>query len=146
MIAYADTAFVCSIYSDDANSRRAHRRMKLQEIPLPIIWLHQIEVRNAFRLRVFRKEAGGINSNALLNLFLSDFSVGLWQNAYPDLNSVMIEAERLSASYTEIIGSPSLDVLHVAAALVLGGAEFLTFDKRQALLAEAVGLNVPELR
>jgi predicted nucleic acid-binding protein len=119
--------------------------MPLQELPLPIIWLHQIEVRNAFRLRVFRKEAGGITSNSLLNLFLSDFSSGLWQNAYPNLDSVMIEAERLSASYTEIIGSRSLDVLHVAAALVLGVSEFLTFDKRQAVLAEAVGLKVPEL-
>ena len=56
MTAYADTGFLCSLYAPDAHSHRAILRMKRQELPLPITWLHQLELRNALRLRVFRRE------------------------------------------------------------------------------------------
>jgi predicted nucleic acid-binding protein len=55
------------------------------------------------------------------------------------------EAERLSAMHSEKLGTRSLDILHVAAAVVLGKQEFLTFDQRQAALAKAAGLDVPTL-
>jgi predicted nucleic acid-binding protein len=57
----------------------------------------------------------------------------------------MVEAERLSTSYSERFGTRSLDILHVAAALVLGVKEFHTFDTRQAKLAKAAGLKVKGL-
>lgn len=57
----------------------------------------------------------------------------------------MMEAERLSAQHSEKIGTRSLDIMHVAAALVLGAQTFLTFEKRQASLARAAGLKVPTL-
>jgi predicted nucleic acid-binding protein len=57
----------------------------------------------------------------------------------------MVEAERLSASHSEKLGTRSLDVLHVAAAVVLGAKEFHTFDTRQAKLAKAAGLKVKSL-
>ncbi len=52
-------------------------------------------------------------------------------------------AERLSAQYTWTEGCRGFDVLHVATALHLGAAEFLTFDKNQKKLAEGEGLFVP---
>ncbi len=55
----------------------------------------------------------------------------------------MAEAERLSALYSEKLGTRSLDILHVASALVLGSTSFVTFDRRQAALARASGLKVP---
>ncbi|MCP5542890.1 MAG: PIN domain-containing protein [Akkermansiaceae bacterium] len=54
----------------------------------------------------------------------------------------MTEAERLSATHSEKLGTRSLDILHVAAALVLGSTVFFTFDKRQAKLGKAAGLKV----
>jgi predicted nucleic acid-binding protein len=57
----------------------------------------------------------------------------------------MTEAERLSALHSETLGTRSLDVLHVAAAIVLGLRELLTFDRRQAALARAAGLKAPAL-
>jgi len=35
--------------------------------------------------------------------------------------------------------------MHVAAALVLGAEEFVTFDPRQGCLARAAGLTMPDL-
>jgi hypothetical protein len=49
---------------------------------------------------------------------------------------MMTEAERLSALHSETLGTRTLDTLHVAAVLALGLAELLTFDARQAALAE----------
>jgi predicted nucleic acid-binding protein len=48
----------------------------------------------------------------------------------------------LAEHHTPVIGARSLDVLHVAAALVLGATEFCTLDTRQANLAKAAGLHV----
>ncbi len=51
-------------------------------------------------------------------------------------------AERLSATHTEAGGHRFADILHVATAVHLGAAEFLTFDDNQKRLAEAEGLAV----
>jgi len=54
MTAYADTGFLCSLYAPDAHSGRAVTRMRRQALPLAFTWLHQLEFRNAIRLRVSR--------------------------------------------------------------------------------------------
>lgn len=145
MTAYADTGFLCSLYAPDAHSARAVARMRRQTLPLPFVWLHQLELRNALRLRVFRREITAAQRDASLNAHLSDLAAGVLTPAAPELSDVMTEAERLSALHTEKLGTRSLDVLHVAAALVLGRATFLSFDRRQRSLARATGLHVPSL-
>jgi hypothetical protein len=52
------------------------------------------------------------------------------------------EAQRLSARWSAKLGTRSLDILQVAAALVLEADSFLTFDDRQKKLAKAAGLVV----
>jgi hypothetical protein len=145
MSGYADTGFLCSLYAPDAHTRRAIARMNRQTLPLPVFWIHQLELRNALRLRVFRGEIAVPQRDAALNAFLADRAGGVWETAAPSLPAISTEAERLSALYSETLGTRSLDILHVAAALVLGSSEFLTFDQRQARLAKAAGLDVPAL-
>ena len=48
----------------------------------------------------------------------------------------------LSAAHTVALGTRATDILHVAAASVLGANVFFTFDARQAALARKVGLKV----
>ena len=145
MTAYADTGFLCSLYAPDAHTRRAIARMKRQTLPLAFTWLHQLEFRNALRLRIFRGDITAGQRDASLNTMLADLAAGLLLAASPPLTDVMIEAERLSALHSQTIGTRTLDILHVAAALVLGLAEFLTFDTRQGALAKLAGLRVPRL-
>ena len=145
MKAYADTGFLCSLYAPDAHTHRAVTRMSRQSLPLPFVWLHQLELRNALRLRVFRGEITPAQRDASLNAMLSDLSGGVLAVITPPLAEVMVEAERLSALHSETLGTRSLDVLHVASALVLGRSELLTFDNRQGALARAAGLKVPAL-
>ncbi len=138
---YADTGFLCSLYAPDAHSSRAITAMKRQSEPLAFTWIHQLEFRNALRLRVFRREITQKHRDASLNLLLSDLAGGVLAHTQPPLVEIMTEAERLSASHSERLGTRSLDILHVAAALVIGSARFLTFDTRQAKLAKAAGLK-----
>jgi len=142
---YADTGFLCSLYAPDPHTRRAAARMKRQALPLPFIWLHKIEFRNALRLRVFRKEISGAQRDGSLNALLAELAGGVLGAAAPALDEVLIESERLSANHSETLGTRLLDIIHVAAALVLGAGEFLSFDLRQKSLAAAAGLKVPEL-
>ncbi len=60
-----------------------------------------------------------------------------------NLADIVDEAKRLSAIHTVSGGHRGFDILHVAAALELGAAEFLTFDGNQKRLAESEGLRVP---
>jgi predicted nucleic acid-binding protein len=143
--AYADSGFLCSLYAPDAHTPRAVARMKRQRLPLPVTWLHQQECRNALRLRVFRREITPTQREASLNALLADLAAGLLVRAAPPLTDLVTEAERLSALHSEALGTRSLDILHVAGALVLGLPEFLTFDLRQGALAKAAGLKVPGL-
>ena len=145
MRAYADAGFLCSLYALDGHTARAAARMKRQALPLPHTWLHQLELRNALRLRVFRGEITASQRDGSLNMILADLAGGVLAAASPALGAIMTEAERLSALHTETLGTRSLDVLHVAAALVLGLKELLTFDARQAALARASGLRAPTL-
>ncbi len=119
--------------------------MKRQPLPLPFTWLHQLEFRNALRLRVFRKEITSAQRDASLNAMLADHAAGVFAAAIPPLPDVVIEAERLGAMYSESFGTRSLDILHVACAVVLGIPQFLSFDHRQISLAKAIGLKVSPL-
>jgi hypothetical protein len=58
-----------------------------------------------------------------------------------DWKDVFQEATRLAGQHTSLIGCRSLDVLHCAAAKILGVSEFITTDGRQKKLAAAMGLN-----
>lgn len=143
MTTYADTGFLCSLYAPDAHTDRAIRRMKRQALPLPVTWLHQLEFRNALRLRVFRKEITSVQRDASLNTMLADLAAGVLASAAPILSEVLTEAERLSAQHSEKLGTRSLDILHVSAALTLGLSQMLTLDVRQVALARAAGLKTP---
>ena len=145
MTTYADTGFLCSLYALDAHSRRAAARMRRQVLPLPVTWLHRLEFRNALRLRVFRREITPSQRDASLNAMLADMAAGVLAAAAPPFDAVLTEAERLSALHSDTLGTRSLDILHVSAALVLGVSQCLTFDARQTALAKAAGLKVPLL-
>ena len=145
MKAYADTAFLVSLHSRDSHSPAALRRMEHQTLPLPWTWLHELEFRNAIRLRLFRKEVNLEELAQILEGQRDDLAAGVYVAATPLVSEVARETERLSGIFTKKLGNRSLDVLHVSHSMVLGIREFLTFDHRQAALAKAAGLKVPSL-
>ena len=55
MRVYADSSFLVSCYLVDANTSRAKAFLSKHHGPLPFTALHELEVRNAVRLGVFRR-------------------------------------------------------------------------------------------
>ena len=145
MKCYPDTGFLVSLHSADANSVPAKARMKAHGVPMAWTWLHEMEFRNAIRLQAFRKQVDPSDVSEILHKQALGLENGVYFPATPALAEVNREVERLGGLHTKIIGTRTLDILHVAQALVLGIKEFLTFDARQAALAKAAGLKVPKL-
>lgn len=110
--------------------------------PLPFNPLHRLEVRNGLRLRVHRDEIDTVRRAAALRQIEEDLEDGVLVHQAIPWTEAMRKAEQLSADHAERIGSRTADTLHVAAALLAGARQFLSFDKRQRDLAKAGGLDV----
>ena len=142
MSIYADTSVLFSLYVTDANSPRADAWRQANPVPIGFTGFHRIELRNALSLAVFQQRLTAAESLAAWQEVQQDLASGLLV-AQPDLWEELVrEAESLAEHHTPVIGARSLDILHVAAALVLGATEFCTFDTRQGKLAKAAGMHV----
>jgi predicted nucleic acid-binding protein len=138
---YADSSALIKLYFTEHDSKAvADLIIGLQE-PLPFSHLHELEIKNGLRLKVFRGEASQKSADSAIRLIEQDYSAGVLQR--PDLNwfDVFRKAEALSQHLSARAGSRSLDLLHVASAILLEKKDFLTFDDRQAELVRKAGLN-----
>ena len=143
---YADSSFLVSLYLRDANSEAAQREMKSHSGGVALSRLAGLEVRNAFRLAVFRGWITPLQEASLEALFLSDSKGGFLRSLSFATDEIFAESERLSNLHTTAFGNRSLDVLHVACALIADLKVFASFDARQRKLAQSVGLRLaPEL-
>ncbi len=135
---YTDTSFLVSLYSPDANSAAAVRAVKASAF---VTILGELELLNAFGLRVFRKEVTEAQAQSSLSDFEKDLRDGLFQlRGLPD--PVFERARQLSRQTTPKLGTRAADVLHVAAALELGADYLYSFDHHQRKLAQTVRLKV----
>jgi predicted nucleic acid-binding protein len=142
MVAYADTSFLFSLYGNDANSSQARSIGSGLKAPLVYTPLHRHELRNAFRLAVFRKAMTVDRCQAVLAEVEADHKTGVLVETAVAWAEVYVEAEVLSSAHTRTLGTRGFDVLHVAAAIALGCKDFLTFDARQKTLAAKAGMKV----
>ena len=141
MVAYADTSFLLSLYTADANHNTAVDLVKRETYSFPFTAFQRHEVRNAVRLQVFRKDITEPERDAVLRNVEADFQDGFLVDTGLAWPFVFTEVEKLSAVHTERLGIRGMDVLHVAIARAIGALEFLTFDARQKALAAAAGLR-----
>ena len=142
MVAYADTSFFFSLYAQDANTVHAGLIAASLDAALVVTPLQRHELRNAFRLAVFRREITLAECQNLLDSVETDTKAGVLLETPVAWMEVYTEAEALSAAHTKTLGTRGFDVLHVAVAIALGAKDFLTFDARQKSLAIKAGLKV----
>ncbi|MGH7896322.1 MAG: type II toxin-antitoxin system VapC family toxin [Candidatus Binatia bacterium] len=108
--------------------------------------LHRVELVTAWHLKVFRRELDLAIVVRALDDLESDVEVGVWEVPPYDLADVHARAEILARRHAAALGTRTLDILHVAAAVVTGARDFVTGDRRQASLAEAAELKVTRYR
>lgn len=140
MIVYADSGFLISLYASDSNSALATALVRSKPVFL-LTPLVELEFSNALQLLVFRKQATPAECKAIFSQFSLDRRMGAFR-AVQLTPGVWEKAARFSDTHSAALGTRTLDVLHVAAAVLLEPDLFLTFDKRQGKLAQAARLKV----
>ena len=139
---YADTGVLVKGYVLESDSEEAINILESLGDHLLYSHFHSIEIPNAVRLKRFRGEITKAQEIAANRAFLSDIESGVLTPCDYDLGEVFLLAERLSAKHSAIIGSRSLDLLHVAAALEAGATHFASLDTRQRKIASLNGLKI----
>jgi len=137
---YADTSFLLALYSPDANSAAAAQTMRSSAGEIYVTVLGELEVVNAMRLRVFRKELSESQVQSSLDDFGKDMRTGILQ-LRPLPAQVFERADYLSREATARRGARTAELLHLAAAIELGVDGLYSFDRRQLDLARGLGLT-----
>lgn len=142
MNAYIDSALFVKAFVLEVDSEVTIRVLEKVGEPFFYSHLHELEIPNAIRLKRFRGEISKTQETAALRAFHTDLDAGRFERIDYDLAAVFIRAEQLSAKCSATIGSRSLDLWHVAAALEAGCDTFVTYDLRQRQAAELSRLKV----
>jgi len=101
----------------------------------------ELEIVNAMGLRVFRKEISAVQAQSSLREFERDLRDRVFQlTGLAD--SFLERARQLSRQSTSKLGTRTVDLLHVAAALELGADCLYTFDQHQRKLAQTLRLKL----
>ena len=144
MTTYFDSSVVVAALVQEPHSRKARKAIS-SVASAPFTPLLDLEVRTALRRMAGSGRLTSAESASVLSLVDDDVAAGRLWKVPLDLYATVERAESLSAQHAQRFLSRSLDLLHVAAALELGCASFVTLDTRQARLAVASGLKTLDL-
>ena len=139
---YADSGILIKSYVLEANSNEAEHTLREMGAPFCYSLIHGLEIPNAIRLKVFRQEITAPQASAALRAFRADLDKGLLERSSAALSSIFLRAEKLSEKHSAKLGTRSLDLLHVAAALESGCKRFVSLDARQRECAKLEKLEL----
>ena len=138
---YLDTSALLKLYIREPDSETIQAYVMAQDDPLPVWELQQVELINAFRLKVFWGDIESRQADRMIELFEQRMRRG--QYFFPDIDrSELMTTFRVLSQETPRIGCRTMDILHVACALQLAPQQFISFDDRQRRLAEHAHLTV----
>ncbi|MFP4204285.1 MAG: type II toxin-antitoxin system VapC family toxin [Opitutales bacterium] len=138
---YADTSFIVPLFIKEDTSESAITEADRLSEPLPLVFLNSLEWVAAINARLYRREITCTIRDAAFVKFREYLQMGFFVRIPIDLDVLREKTEALSNRHTSLNGSRTLDLLHVAAAQMLGCCRFLTFDERQRATADAEGLD-----
>jgi hypothetical protein len=142
MVAFADTGFIASLYLQESTSAQARAAIQGAPIALPLTPLAMLELRNAVNRSVQRQRITAAQRDALWQDVEADIASGFLVPTSVASEELHKKARQLSDRHTPTLGTRSLDLLHIAAALILESMEFFSFDDRQRKAAAGEGLMV----
>jgi len=142
MTAYVDTALFVKAFVLEVDSAEAIALLERIGEPFAYSHLHEIEIPNAIRLKRFRGEITKAQEISAIRIFKAEVDAGRFERIAYDLGAVFIRAEKLSARFSGEIGTRSLDLWHVAAALEGGCTAFASYDVRQRKAAAISNLEL----
>jgi predicted nucleic acid-binding protein len=142
-LTYADSGFVVSLYlTTEGTSAQARKEVKRTSKPILLSPLSLLEIRNALNFGINRGDITSEQRDAVLSEIEAQIEKGFFRMVDVSQSSIYAKAQELSNKHTPTTATRSLDLMHLAAALLSEARSFLTFDKRQAKAAAAEGLLV----
>ncbi len=142
MTTYFDSSVLVKAYCLESTSLEAVSLIRRTKPPLPFTLVHGLEIRNALRLKRYRKELTERQMKGALRHIQEDINTGFLQSPELDFQLLFNQAEILSASHTTTTGARSLDIIHVAVAMLLKVEKFVSYDRRQRMLAKGAGMAI----
>ena len=140
---YADSGFVVSLYlTTEGTSALARKEVKRASKPILLSPLSLLEIRNALNFGINRGEITSDQREAVLTEIDDQIGKGFFRFVDASQSRIYAKAQELSDKHTPTTATRSLDLMHLAAALLSDARAFLTFDKRQSKAAIAEGLAV----
>lgn len=145
MSLWLDTSTLISLYVPEMRSARVARLVRRDGEPILFSQLHELEVVNALRLGVFRHETSRRLADATVARVAADLEEGTLARVALDWPLTVAKAIELANQHTGRLGTRSLDLLHVAAAVLSGCDRFVTADRRQSGAARRAGLRLTQV-
>jgi hypothetical protein len=143
VIYYAESSFLFSAFASDRNTRAAIRWMRAcKTFPLIVTRLGIFECENSFRTAVIDHRMTADEKRAASERIKRGLHEGFLLRREVPTSQWFPQAHRVSEFSSAARGFGALDILHVAAALVLRADGFLSFDGNQLVLAKGEGLQV----
>ena len=110
MDAYFDSAIIVKLYVQEATSLDAIRLVGGYAAPYALTQWQALEVKNAVRLKAFRREITWAEMNQSITAFEQDIATGRWQRPAYTALAVEKKAEELSADHAATFGCRTLDI------------------------------------
>lgn len=143
---YCDSSFLVSLYvTTDVFNAQARKEAAKFARAVPYTLLNELEVLNAIRRGLGDGSLDRPSHDAVIREIETDEADALLERT--SLNQIKLyeKALELSQKHTPALACRSLDILHVASALVLRAQKFASFDIRQRRLANAANLPLVPL-
>ena len=139
---YADSSILVSLYRPTEGLSVEARRV-IEATPLPVILspLSLLEIRNAFNLAIHRRECETTEREAVFADIERQMAAGVFRMAEVSQTDIYAKARELSDRHTPLVAARSLDLMHIAAALLVKARVFLSTDVRQRKVAISEGLK-----
>lgn len=141
MKAYLDTSALVKLYYPEEETELLSRWIVKNNEAVPLTPFHEIEFQNALSLKIFRKKLTRRAMGKIRRLMEEDLESGVLIRRTADWREIFSKAIQFSRRYTHRWGCRSLDILHVAFAVILECDAMVTFDERQGKLCRASGLK-----
>jgi predicted nucleic acid-binding protein len=140
---FCDSSFLVSLFVEtDAMHESARKIAQRFTEPMPYTLLGELEMLNALNRGVGEGALDLADYDKALRGIADDEAEGFLERLTINQIRHFEKARQLSKRFTGQLFCRSLDLLQVAAAMVLDADTFVTFDSKQARLAAAAGLKV----
>lgn len=139
-----DTSFLMRLYLDEIGADLARRWVVDMGQELTLSSLNRLEFHNALSQKMAWGELSQEDVDAVRQKYRDDLRRGSLRFISAK-SEVWDEAVVCAKGHTPLLKIRSLDIFHVAFAMVENAEWFCSFDRRQRSLAERVGLKVNSL-